>query len=376
MTTPSGAGKVVRVGLIGCGEIAQVVHIPTLTFMGKYFKITYLCDKSAEALKLCASRVPGAARTTKDASELCSSSEVDAVFVVNSDEYHAEHAILALKHHKHVMVEKPMALTKRDVQAIIEAERESRGKLMVGYMRRYAAPFQDAVREIGGLDKILYARVRDILGPNAHFVAQSGTFSERFTDFEPEDVADKDRRGQEIVKAALDECGGIPVTEQTTLMWRIFGGLGSHDLSVMREALGMPTSVLGSSLQFPFWNVLFKYPNFTVSYESGLDNVPRFDAHLEVYGSNKTVRVQYDTPYVKGLPVTMHIAENVDGTYKESKILKSYEDPYTLEMKTFYEMVVNGVPAKTTAQDALQDLEIFGMAMKHYFPVADGQNVQ
>ena len=95
--------------------------------------------------------------------------------------------------------------------------------------------------------------------------------------------------------------------------------------------------------------------------------MPRFDAHLEVYGSNKTVRVQYDTPYVKGLPVTMHIAENVDGTYKESKILKSYEDPYTLEMKTFWEMVVEGKVQKTTAEDAGQDLEIFGMAMKHYF---------
>lgn len=36
-------------------------------------------------------------------------------------------------------------------------------------------------------------------------------------------------------------------------MWRILGGLGSHDLSVMREALGMPEKIVGSSLGFPFW---------------------------------------------------------------------------------------------------------------------------
>lgn len=115
------------------------------------------------------------------------------------------------------------------------------------------------------------------------------------------------------------------------------------------------------------FSVLFRYPGFTVSYESGLDNVPRFDAHIEIYGSNKTVKVQYDTPYVKGLPVTLHIAENANGVYKETIVRKSYEDPYTIEMKKLWEMVVEGKPVKTTAQDALQDLELFGMAMQHFY---------
>jgi hypothetical protein len=114
-------------------------------------------------------------------------------------------------------------------------------------------------------------------------------------------------------------------------------------------------------------SVLFKYTNFTVSYESGIDNVPRFDAHLEVYSANKTVRVQYDTPYVKGLPITMHICENDNGAYKETTIRKSYEDAYTLELKVFWEMAVEGKKPKTTAQDAALDLEVFAMAMKHFY---------
>jgi hypothetical protein len=86
-----------------------------------------------------------------------------------------------------------------------------------------------------------------------------------------------------------------------------------------------------------------------------------------LYSADKTVRVQYDTPYVKGLPVTLHIARNHGGVYKEEKILKTYEDPYTLELKVFYDLVVHGKTAKTTAADSLQDLEVFGMAMKHFF---------
>jgi len=114
-------------------------------------------------------------------------------------------------------------------------------------------------------------------------------------------------------------------------------------------------------------SVLFKYPNFTVSYESGIDDIPRFDAHLEVYSAKKSVRVQYDTPYVKGLPVTMHICENDNGVYKESTTRKSYEDPYTLELKVFWEMAAEGKRPKTTAQDAALDLEVFSMAMKHFY---------
>ena len=78
----------------------------------------------------------------------------------------------------------------------------------------------------------------------------------------------------------------------------------------------------------------------------------------------KSVRVIYDTPYVKGLPVTLLIRENVDGTYKESVVRKTYEDPYTLEMKELYEVVAHGRPIKTTAKDAKEDLKIFQMIMR------------
>ena len=152
--------RIVNVGLIGCGEIAQVVHIPTLLLMRDWFRITYLCDVSAAALEHCSKSLPYPHKTTRDPEELCASEQVDVILIANSDEYHAAHAILALQHDKHVLVEKPLALTKRDIIAVIDAEKMSRGKVMVGYMRRYAAPFEEAVREVGGLENVLYARVR------------------------------------------------------------------------------------------------------------------------------------------------------------------------------------------------------------------------
>jgi predicted dehydrogenase len=155
---------ILGVGIIGCGEITQVAHISTLAFLSDLFKVTYLCDVSDGALRHCQRKIIGhVPKTTRDPVQLCSSPDVDVVLVVNSDEYHTVHTVLALQHNKHVFVEKPMALNQRDADVIIEAEKLSHAKVMVGYMRRYAAGFVDALTEIGGMDKITYARVRGML---------------------------------------------------------------------------------------------------------------------------------------------------------------------------------------------------------------------
>lgn len=50
--------------------------------------------------------------------------------------------------------------------------------------------------------------------------------------------------------------------------------LGAHNLSAMREILGMPQKVPGSSPGMHFWIVLFQFDGFGVTYESGINNVP------------------------------------------------------------------------------------------------------
>jgi len=363
--------KVLRVGLIGLGEIAQVSHIAVLGNLSAYFQITYLCDASSEALQHCSAKVAGRIpkpQTTKNAEELITSPNVDVVFVCNANAFHPSHAILALQNNKYVLVEKPLALNYRDIDSIIEAEKQSKGRVFVGYQRRYAEAFLDAVKEVGGLEKIQYARVRDIIGQNSQFVDQSGTFPLKFTDFAKEDSEEMFQKDDEMVKEALNKDYGIPVTPEAMRMVRLLGGLGTHDLSAMREIIGMPEKVLGASLAPPFWTVLFQYKGFPVTYESGINNVPIFDAHIEIYSPNKIVRVNYDTPYVKGLPVTMTIRERIDGAkgdgYQERMVRKTYEDPYTLEFLEFHRCVVDGKAPKTSAQDARNDLDLFNMIMK------------
>lgn len=111
--------------------------------------------------------------------------------------------------------------------------------------------------------------------------------------------------------------------------------------------------------------MLFQYPGFAVSYESGIDQVPRFDASIEIFGDKKTVKLTIDTPFVKGLPTTMQVQSALpDGSYQDCTIRKTYEDPYTLEMKEVYEFVVHNKAPKTSPADAKQDVQINGMILK------------
>ena len=362
--------KVVHLGVIGCGEISQVAHIPMLNLMSEYYRVTYLCDISQQSLEHCASKVAGARpKVTTKADQLCSSSDVDAVIVCNATAFHHTHAILALQHDKHVFVEKPLALSFRDLDALQAAEDESKGVLFVGYMRRYAPAFLQAIAEIGDRSKIQYARVRDIIGPNEHFVSQSGTFPKKFSDFEEADSKALKAQDDDINQQALVKEFGIPLNDQTRLMLLCLGGLGSHDLSAMREAIGMPKGVIGADLRFPIWSAMLRYDDFTVVYESGINSVPVFDAHIEIYTNTKIVRINYDTPYVKGLPTTITIRERVEGTdtYEERTVRPTYEDSYTIEFKEWHQCITQGRASKTTIDDARKDLDIFKMLMQASF---------
>ncbi|KAI9709150.1 MAG: hypothetical protein M1820_003597 [Bogoriella megaspora] len=371
-TEAAPSGRVVRVGIVGCGMVTQVVHIPTMNFLSHLFQVTYLCDVSENAIEHSQLKVAGTSKpkTTRSVEELCSAPEVDLVLIATNDAFHASQSMLALQANKHVFIEKPIALTLRDTDLIIDADEAAGGaKVFIGYMRRYAAAFNDAVKEVRSIGQIRYARVRDIIGPNSVFIAQSGTYPRTFSDYHEEDSEALRTKTHNDIEQALQAELGIPVTKETEMMWQMLSILGSHDLSAMREILGMPKGVVGFSpcatTGSPFWSAIFQYPDFAVAYESGIDQVARFDASIEIFGDTKTVKVCIDTPFIKGLPTTMVVKDSLpDGSYRESTIRRTYEDPYTLELKEVYEWVVHGKTPKTGPTDARQDLEILGMLMK------------
>ena len=122
-----------KVGVIGLGEVAQVVHLPVLATLPELFTVESGCDISAGLVQQVGDRF-GIPRRYASSAELIAAGGIDAVLVLNSDEYHAECVVDALDHGLHVLVEKPMCLAPREAEEIIAARDRSGCTVMVGYM--------------------------------------------------------------------------------------------------------------------------------------------------------------------------------------------------------------------------------------------------
>ena len=348
----------INVGLVGLGEIAQIIHLPLLQAHSDKFEIAAICDISQELLTAMGERyhVPADHRYT-DYHDLARQGDLGAVFVLNSDEYHTDSALAAIRQGKHVLIEKPMCLARQEAEAIIKARDGAGVKVMVGYMRRFAPAFVEAFEHVRGLEKINYARVRDIIGQNAQFVSQSSVVL-RPNDLPREAIRDRAERAS---RSRGDLAGAVRLVRT----YRLLCGLSCHDLSAMRELLGLPRRVVAArQWAGSFLTALFEYDGFTVTYETGIDHNRRFDAHIQVYGETKEIRVQYNTPYIRHLPTLLFINETRGEAFEERVIRPTFTDPYTMELLHFYEVVTHNTQPKTSAEDFVHDLDLFAMIIK------------
>lgn len=343
-----------RVGVIGLGEVAQVIHLPIIEQLSEQYELAAICDISPGLLKRIGDRYRVERRHT-DFHELIAAGDLDCVFILNSDEYHAEGTIAALDAGIHVLVEKPMCLSPREAEEIIAARDRSGKTVMVAYMRRFAPAFNEAVERLPELGEIRYARVHDVIGENRLIVDQTWNV-DRPDDIPQEAVDAKWARRSELVKEAL---GDVPPELEWT--YGLLCGLGSHDLSAMRELLGRPEKVAAAKM----WRsggyivALLDYGDFVVTYETGVDDQLRYDTYLEVYGASGTMKVQYDTPYVRHFPTTLHLETTQGDAYERSVVRPHLKDPYTYELEHFHEVVTEGGTPKTTPEDYVQDMELF-----------------
>jgi phthalate 4,5-cis-dihydrodiol dehydrogenase len=77
------------------------------------------------------------ARAYEDVRQLCEDTAVEVVYVATPHQFHAAHAILAAEHGKHIILEKPMALTLHECDAIIAAAERNRVQLIVGHTHAF-----------------------------------------------------------------------------------------------------------------------------------------------------------------------------------------------------------------------------------------------
>ncbi|MEA3345864.1 MAG: Gfo/Idh/MocA family oxidoreductase [Chloroflexota bacterium] len=158
----------IKLGYVGCGFMAQKVHIPNFLSIPEC-EVVALAEVRTELGRKVQGRY-GIPRLYPHHLELAEDPDIEAVAVSADFSLQGEIARDLLAAGKHVFMEKPMAVSLAQADAILAAGRETGARLMVGYMKRYDAGNElakeavDCFRSSGELGEITYVRNHGFCG--------------------------------------------------------------------------------------------------------------------------------------------------------------------------------------------------------------------
>lgn len=344
--------KRLRVGVAGCGEIAQIVHLPILQALSDRYEIAALAEPSATVLAAIGERYRVDARYN-EAARMVAECDLDVLLILTPHEYHAELAVAAIRHGMDVFVEKPMAVSLGEAERLLAARDEHGAVVMVGYMRRYSPAFVAARDAVADLRGIRYVEVCDFNGPNRLIIDETSKVI-RAADIPPS-AADAGK-----LDALLHEALGPAEDDLRTAYLQLIG-LACHDISAMRELIGPPTGIL-EARQWAggrWIHATFDYGEFVTSCQIGSHAQLSYAAHLRAIADTESVEVRFPTPYVRHVPAVASRFRTTGRSVEHTDLIPSYVEPFEIEWQEFYDCVQHRRQPKTSVEDSITDLQLF-----------------
>jgi len=152
--------RVIKIGIIGCGGIANGKHMPSLKKVADCEMVAF-CDIIPERAEKAAKEygIPGA-KVYTDYKELLKDESIEVVHVCTPNRAHSFITVDALEAGKHVMCEKPMAINSEEAKKMLDAAKRTGKKLSIGYQSRFRDDSLYLKKEVedGTLGDIYYAK--------------------------------------------------------------------------------------------------------------------------------------------------------------------------------------------------------------------------
>lgn len=341
------------VGVVGCGLVAQVMHLPYLRELEDRFRVRALCDLSPGALAVAAKLFPDARRTA-DWQELVVT-PLDAVMVLTPGS-HAPIAVAAAEAGRHVFVEKPMCFSVDEGREMVDAARRAGVTLMVGYMKRYDPAFE---RLAGLLDRgaVRLARVTTLESPLELYVAHYPL--RRASDLSQELVTELMEDDERRVTAAIESDDPVVRRAYRTIV------LDSmvHELNAVRALLGEPTELqfatawgepagLTATLAFDDREAVFMWVD--------LPGIARYEGELAFFAPNERATLRFPSPFLRNMPTQLVREGGRPGTPAAWQTIEtvSYEEAFKRELVEFHAAIVEGRDPRTPGEDGLRDVAL------------------
>jgi len=340
--------KKITVGVVGCGQIAQIAHLPYLQELPQ-FEIGALCDISSKVVESLGEKYKVKHLFT-DYRDMVKREDLDAILIANKN--HALPAIAAMEAGKHVLVEKPIAFNLKQADEMIAAAKRNKVKLMVGYMKRYDPAFETAQKIVTQMDGIFMIRVHDFAG--TYQINHEIYDLVEASDLSPEIIEETRKQDQADM---LQDIG----TDRLDLLdaHDIMIHLAIHDINALHGLYGLPQKLVAASLfDSNIVTALFQYANNVhVVWESGsIITLVEWDEQIRVWGKDKRIEIRFPFPYLKNAPTLLLIDENDGSAAIKKQITCSFDEAFKREWRHFYDCIVYDHQPRTSAVEAREDL--------------------
>jgi predicted dehydrogenase len=342
-----------RVGVVGCGAIAQVMHLPHLRALSDRFQIAALCDLSPSLVGLVGDAFGVRRRFTRWEDLL--EEPLDAVLVLTSGD-HAPVSIAAAEAGRHVFVEKPMCLSPDDGRRMIDAAGSAGVRLMVGYMKRHDPAYERLAEEVRATEGIRHAVVLTMESPWQPYVAHHRIV--RRPRPEPEVVRELARLREEEDRRLAAALG----TRDAALLgaYRTFL-LDSmvHELNLVRALLGEPSAVEFASVRPEGVTAVLSFERVQcVLSWVDLPGIARYRQEVSILAPDRRLHLRFPSPYLRNMPTSLVIegGEAAGVRSWETAEIVSYEEAFERELLEFHAAVVEEREPRTPGVDGLRDV--------------------
>jgi predicted dehydrogenase len=345
-------GRRLRVGLVGTGLIAQVMHLPYLAELADRFEVAAVCDIVGGSARACADRYRIPAAFT-DWRELIGH-PLDAVMILTSGS-HAPIAIAAAQAGRHVFTEKPMCFSADEGRAMVAAAARAGVTLMVGYPKRYDPAFARFAEEAGQLAGARLLRVTTLESPLRPYVGHYPLLPRAPV---PDGVAERLRADSEArVRSAIGPASPLErhVYEQVLLDTLV------HELNTVRGLLGEPDRLDYVSLAQDTVTVMLRFGGLPVAIHwIDLPGIARYEMEFALYAPDRRVTLSFPSPFLRNEAAVLAVEGGEEGTARSWRTDEtvSYASGFRAELEAFHDSAVNGTAPLTSGLDGLRDIAL------------------
>jgi predicted dehydrogenase len=341
--------KRLRVGVIGCGLIAQVMHLHYLRELAGLFEIAAVCDISRDLAETCA-RAYGVAEVFTDWRRLLAA-RLDAVLILTSGS-HAPIASAAAQAGLHMLIEKPLCFSVAEGERIVDEAAAAGVVMMVGYNKRYDPAYLRAVEEARTLRGLRLVRVTTLESPFAPYVAHY-PLTRANGPLDPALAADTEAR---IAAAVPGADAAARQAYHAVLLDSMV-----HEFNAVRGLLGEPDSLDFADIRENGLTTVLRFGGTQcIIAWVDLPGMARYSMEFCLYALDRRLTLSFPSPFLRSMPTQLAIEGGDDGSARAWKIdeTSSYAESFKEELLHFHACIETGRSPRTSGADALADIAL------------------